>query len=123
MATGSYWTGSRVSRRSVLRSAGVSAAGLTAAALIGCSSFGNAPSPAAPAGPASGAAGASGKPRRGGVLRMKFSFDQDPDSFDINLGLNPKSQLPAESAYSRMMKNTIGDGVPAPGSVEGDVVE
>ena len=114
----SYWAGSRVGRRSVLRGVGFGAAGLAGAALIGCS----AGSKTAPA-PTVKAATDNAKPRRGGTVRTVFSFDQDPDSFDWLLGLNPKSSYPAQAVYSRLMKYDIGNNSAAPGTVSGDLVE
>ena len=63
-----YWTHDRVSRRGVLRGAGIVGAGLSAAALVGCSSSSKQETPAAQNAGASGGSGAT--VQRTGTLRI-----------------------------------------------------
>jgi peptide/nickel transport system substrate-binding protein len=81
-----YWTSieRRVSRRGLLRAAGIGGAGLAGAALIGCGADDDAPvtpgAPgASPAGPGTTPAPSDQPARQGGTLRM---HGQDPIGFD-----------------------------------------
>ena len=84
-----YWTSANVSRRGLLRRAGVTGAGLSVAALIGCSSEKkDSPPAAAPAG-GSAASGATGEVVRKGTVRLGVSKLSEPFDPAIMLSNGP----------------------------------
>jgi len=123
-----YWSGSlrqRVSRRTVLRGAGMTGAGLAAAALIGCGSDEDDPEPTAAAtsaGTGTAAATATeavamGKP--GG--RLALSQAGDPPSFDLHRESTTYTNYVTSMAYNQIVRFDPMIGAESPDTIIGDL--
>lgn len=124
--TSNYWTRARrgaVSRRSLLRGAGVAGAGLAGAVLIGCSDDdgdGTATATATADGGDGGGDGgdatataapteAAGTPKTGGIFRR--SVAGDPTSLDPYASGSFTAKTIGAHVYSRLMKLETGEGL------------
>ncbi len=145
MPTANYWGQTGISRRSVLRGAGVGTLGLTAAALIGCSSGSKAPA-------SSGGAAADGsKPLSADQVRLKAgqtytgifptAAEQDPlkngkkggtykfrifdsPTMDFNKILSSTVNTPNDLTKSKLFRLALGPKVDAGAiGIENDLVE
>ncbi len=119
-----YWSRNRISRRTALRGAAIGLAGVSAAALIGCSSDSKSKDSSNTKPVVSGtstATAASAKPKRGGTLR--FSTNDDVDTFDVLVAKSFKTAVPSSFAYSRLTKFEAGDGKAASGAIVGDAAQ
>ena len=123
-----YWGRQRISRRAALRSAGIGLAGVSAAALIGCSSSSKDPPAGAGATTPGGAViipgnapAKKGAPESGGTLRI--AVQADVDTFDVIAAPGGKTYANFGGyVYPRLFKFATGDGVPASGKLEGDLI-
>lgn len=104
MSEGNYWSGSRVSRRGLLRGAALSGAGLAGSALIGCSSgakqSGGSSPPAANAPAAAGTQAPEGK--YGG--RIARAINNDPDTLDLHSSETSATITPAAPMYNNLVQ-------------------
>ena len=135
MADRNYWsrlTDQRMSRRGILRGAGVGAAGLAGAALIGCgddddddgaataSPGATTASPGATQAPEGTAAPTSVAPERGGIYRL--AIPEAPDHYDMHRTTAASTYHVTRWAHSKLMQWTPGNGQFAGGEMEGDLV-
>ncbi|MBM3139046.1 MAG: ABC transporter substrate-binding protein [Chloroflexi bacterium] len=121
----------RMGRRRLLAGTVTLGAGLAGAALVGCAGeeaeekAAPAAGTAAPAGqaaPAKATAVAAEQPQSGGTLRI--AVQADVDTFDAIKAPNAKtSSYFAGYVYPRLFKFTPGVGKPAPGTLQGDLIE
>ena len=115
-----------MSRRGILRGAGVGAAGLAGAALIGCGDDDDdddgaaTASPGATQAPEGTAAPTSGAPERGGTYRL--AMVEAPDHYDMHRTTAASTYHVTRWAHSKLMQWTPGNGQFASGEMEGDLV-
>jgi len=122
-----YWAGRRLSRRTVLRGAGLAGAGLTAAALIGCGGDDDPDATAAPTqdggtGTATATATATemvSDVKTGG--RLQLHQVGDPPSFDLHKESTTYTNYVTGMGYNQLVKIDPLDAQEAPTSVVGDL--
>lgn len=102
-----------VSRRRVLIGASTAATGLFAAALIGCDAKNGKSAPTA-------TRIAATAPRSGGTLRVPAFADVE--SLDLYVSAGGAISAVTSLVYSRLFRFAPGDGKPASGQIEGDLV-